>query len=40
MGTLVLPRSGQVYLDANPIIYSVEKHPVFGPLLRPLWQAA
>jgi predicted nucleic acid-binding protein len=29
-----------VYLDANPIIYSVEKHPVFGPLLQPLWQAA
>jgi predicted nucleic acid-binding protein len=28
-----------VYLDANPIIYSVEKHPVFGPLLQPLWQA-
>jgi predicted nucleic acid-binding protein len=29
-----------VYLDANPIIYSVEKHPAFGPLLQPLWQAA
>ncbi len=40
MGTLILPASGLVYLDANPIIYSVEKHPVFGPLLQPLWQAA
>jgi predicted nucleic acid-binding protein len=29
-----------VYLDAIPIIYAVEKHPVFGPLLQPLWQAA
>jgi predicted nucleic acid-binding protein len=29
-----------VYLDANPIIYTVEKHPVYGPLLQPLWQAA
>lgn len=40
MGTLILPQSGLVYVDANPIIYSVEKHPVFGPLLQPLWQAA
>jgi len=29
-----------VYLDANPIIYTVEKHPVYGPVLVPLWQAA
>jgi predicted nucleic acid-binding protein len=40
VGTLTLPSSGLVYLDANPIIYSVEKHPVFGPLLQPLWHAA
>jgi len=40
VGTLILPGSGLVYLDANPIIYTVEKHPVFGPLLQPLWQAA
>jgi hypothetical protein len=40
VGTLILPASGQVYLDANPIIYSVEKHPAFGPLLQPLWRAA
>lgn len=39
MGTLTLPASGQVYLDANPVIYTVEKHPVYGPLLQPLWQA-
>jgi hypothetical protein len=40
VGPLILPASGQVYLDFNPIIYSVEKHPAFGPLLQPLWQAA
>lgn len=40
MGALTLPTSGLVYLDANPIIYTVEKHPVYAPLLQPLWQAA
>ncbi len=39
MGALSLPASGLVYLDANPIIYTVEKHPVYGPLLQPLWRA-
>jgi predicted nucleic acid-binding protein len=29
-----------VYFDANPVIYSVEKHPVYEPLLEPLWLAA
>ena len=40
MGSLILPTSGLVYLDTNPVIYSVEKHPVYWPLLQPLWQAA
>jgi predicted nucleic acid-binding protein len=40
MGTLNIPSSGLVYLDANPIIYSVERHPVYWPLLQPLWHAA
>ncbi len=40
MGSLTLPATGLVYLDANPIIYTVEKHPIYGPLLDPLWQAA
>jgi len=40
VGALTLPASGLVYLDANPIIYTVEKHPVYAPLLQPLWQAA
>jgi hypothetical protein len=29
MGALSLPASGLVYLDANPLIYSVERHPVY-----------
>ena len=40
MGSLTVPTAGLVYLDTNPIIYSVEKHPVYWPLLEPLWQAA
>jgi predicted nucleic acid-binding protein len=40
VGALILPSSGQVYLDANPIIYSVERHPVYWPVLQALWQAA
>jgi len=30
VGTLILPGSGLVYLDANPLIYTVEKHPDYG----------
>ena len=40
MGSLTLPSTGLVYLDANPVICSVERHPVYWPLLQPLWQAA
>jgi hypothetical protein len=39
MGQLVLPASGLIYLDTQVVIYTVEKHPVFNPLLLPLWQA-
>ncbi len=40
MGSLKLPPNGLVYLDANSIIYTVEKHPDYSPLLMPLWLAA
>jgi hypothetical protein len=40
MGSLTVPSSGLVYLDTNPVIYSVEKNPTYWPLLQPLWQAA
>jgi predicted nucleic acid-binding protein len=40
VGSLTVPAAGLVYLDTNPIIYSVERHPVYWPLLQLLWQAA
>lgn len=40
MGTLILPASGLVYLDANSVIYTVEKHAAYGPLLHLVWLAA
>jgi predicted nucleic acid-binding protein len=40
VGSLIVPSAGLVYVDANAVIYSVEKHPVYWPLLQPLWQAA
>lgn len=40
MGLITVPASGVVYLDANSIIYSVEKHPVYWPLIEPVWLAA
>lgn len=40
MGTLKLPSSGIVYIDTAPVIYSVEKHADYWPLLRPLWEAS
>lgn len=36
----MLPSSGVVYTDSDIIIYSVETHPVYWPVLQPLWQAA
>jgi predicted nucleic acid-binding protein len=39
--TLTLPPpGGTVYVDTQVLVYSVERHPVYAPLLRPLWQAA
>ena len=38
MGALTL--AGKIYLDTVTIIYSVEKHVDFFPVLRPLWQSA
>ena len=40
MGPLIIPSVGLVYVDANAVIYSVGQHPVYWPLLQPLWQAA
>ena len=40
MGSLVLPSSGQVYVDAQICIYTVERHVKYAPVLQPLWVAA
>lgn len=40
MGALKPPASGAVYLDANCIIYAVEKVSPYDAALSPLWQAA
>jgi hypothetical protein len=39
MGSLILPSSGPVYADAQIFIYSIEKHPTYAPILRPLWES-
>jgi hypothetical protein len=39
MGSLNLPAFGQVYFETNTLIYTVEHHPRYGPLLDPFWQA-
>ena len=40
MGSLTLPTDGLVYLDANGLIYSVERVEPYRTLLEPLWEAA
>jgi predicted nucleic acid-binding protein len=39
MGTLTMPISGRVYLDANCFIYSLEKVQPFAELLKRVWDA-
>ena len=40
MGPLTLPFAGLVYLDANGLIYSVERVEPYRTLLEPMWQEA
>jgi len=40
MGSLKIPASGWVYIDANIVIYAVERIEPYSTLLTPLWQAA
>ena len=40
MGLLILPTGGSVYIDANAIIYSVERIEPYRELLAPMWQEA
>lgn len=40
MGPLMLPAGGSVYVDANAIIYSVERVEPYRELLAPMWEEA
>ncbi len=40
MGALTLPSGGSVYIDANAIIYSIERIEPYRELLAPMWQEA
>jgi hypothetical protein len=40
VGSVILPPTGSIYLDSSALIYSVETHPAYWPLLEPVWQAA
>lgn len=40
MGFIELPSSGRVYVDSQVLIYTLEHHPRYEPLLEPLWRAA
>ena len=40
MGSLTFPTGGSVYIDANAIIYSVERIEPYRELLAPMWQEA
>ena len=40
MGSLRLPDGGPVYMDANAVIYSVERIEPYRTLLEPMWHEA
>ena len=40
MGPLILPTGGMVYVDANVVIYSVERVGPYHRLLAPMWEEA
>ena len=40
MGSLTLPAGGSVYVDANAVIYSIERIEPYRELLAPMWQEA
>ena len=40
MGPLTLPPTGRIYIDANGLIYSMERVEPYRTLLEPMWQEA
>jgi hypothetical protein len=39
MGRLILPTAGVIYADAQIPIYTADVHPIYAPVLKPLWEA-
>ena len=39
MGSLNLPSAGAIYVDTQILIYTVQRHPKYLPLLAPLWSS-
>lgn len=40
MGSLTLPIQGLIALDSAILIYAVERHPLYAPIVSPLWRSA
>ena len=38
MGALTIPASGSIHIDADTLIYTVQRHPTYYPLLAPFWE--
>ena len=36
---MTFPPGARVYLDTSPLVYAIERHPAYVPVLRPLWAA-
>jgi predicted nucleic acid-binding protein len=39
VGALALPTYGEIYLDANSVIYTIERIDPYLTILNPLWDA-
>jgi predicted nucleic acid-binding protein len=35
---MIIPLTGRIYLDANALIYSIERVGPYWPVIRPLWE--
>jgi predicted nucleic acid-binding protein len=40
MGSLTIRIGGRIYLDTPSVIYTVEHHPIYEPILDSVWDAA
>ena len=40
MGSIALPTSGLIYVDAQIAIYSSDGHPLYAPVCSPIWKVS